>query len=98
MYVWKKVIVIYNSINHPFIRLYFLDIPKYVNVYTFSFFCGLPRYEITQKTAWYFMQKLRKAMENSKQYLMEGDVNVEEFVVGWEGGRQKRSKVMIQKK
>jgi len=50
------------------------------------------RYGITQKTAWYFMQKVRKAMESSKQYLMEGEVNVDEFVVGGkEESKQGRS-------
>ena len=50
------------------------------------------RYGITQKTAWYFMQKVRKAMESSKQYLMEGEVNVDEFVVGGkEENKQGRS-------
>ncbi len=42
------------------------------------------RYGITQKTAWYFMQKVRMSME--------GIVNVDELVVGGrEDGKQGRS-------
>ncbi len=38
------------------------------------------------------MQKVRKVMEISKQYLMEGEVNVDEFVVGGkEENKQGRS-------
>lgn len=40
------------------------------------------RYGITQKTAWYFMQKVRTAMESSKSQPVEGMVHVDEFVVG----------------
>ena len=35
------------------------------------------RYGITQKTAWYFMQKVRKSMESTTQFPMEGNVNNE---------------------
>jgi len=50
------------------------------------------RYGITQKTAWYFMQKVRKSMESTTQFPMEGNVNVDEFVVGGkEDGKQGRS-------
>jgi hypothetical protein len=50
------------------------------------------RYGITQKTAWYFMQKVRKSMESSKQFPMDGIVNIDEFVVGGkEDGKQGRS-------
>ena len=41
MIVWKKVIVI--EFNHTFIQPYFLDIPEYVNIYTFSFFFAVYR-------------------------------------------------------
>lgn len=40
------------------------------------------RYGITQTTAWYFMQKVRKAMESSKKHPLEGLVHVDEFVLG----------------
>jgi len=40
------------------------------------------RYGIRQGTAWYFMQKVRRAMESSKKYPLEGLVHVDEFVVG----------------
>ena len=50
------------------------------------------RYGITQKTAWYFMQKVRKSMESSTKFPMDGIVNVDEFVVGGkEDGKQGRS-------
>jgi len=50
------------------------------------------RYGITQKTAWYFMQKVRKSMESSTQFPMDGTVNVDEFVVGGrENGKRGRS-------
>jgi hypothetical protein len=37
---------------------------------------------ITQKTSWFFMQKVRLAMKSSKQFPMMGNVQVDEFVVG----------------
>lgn len=40
------------------------------------------RVGVKQKTAWYFMQKVRKAMASSQNHLMKGDVDVDEFVVG----------------
>ena len=50
------------------------------------------RYGITQKTAWLFTQKVKLSMKSSKQYPMEGDVQVDEFVIGGkETGKQGRS-------
>jgi transposase-like protein len=50
------------------------------------------RVGVKQKTAWYFMHKVRKAMESSGQHPMEGDVEVDEFVVGgMEGAKPGRS-------
>ena len=50
------------------------------------------RYGIRQPTAWSFMQKVRKAMESSKNYPMSELVHVDEFVVGGiEEGKQGRS-------
>ena len=50
------------------------------------------RYGVTQATAWYFMQKVRKAMESSEQHLLTSLVHVDEFVVGGaETGKQGRS-------
>lgn len=50
------------------------------------------RYSITQKTSWLFMQKVKLAMESSKQYPMTGAVQVDEFVIGGkETGKQGRS-------
>ena len=50
------------------------------------------RYGISQKTAWLFMQKIKLAMASSKQYLLQGDVHVDEFVIGGkETGKQGRS-------
>lgn len=40
------------------------------------------RYGIRQATAWYFMQKVRKAMESSEKWPMSGLVHVDEFVIG----------------
>lgn len=40
------------------------------------------RYGIRQGTAWFFMQKIRKAMESSGKHPLEGLVHVDEFVVG----------------
>jgi hypothetical protein len=49
------------------------------------------RYGITQKTAWFFMQKVKLAMASSKQYPMTGTVQVDEFVIGGkETGKQGR--------
>jgi hypothetical protein len=50
------------------------------------------RYGVTQKTSWLFMQKVRLAMKSSEQYLMKGDVQFDEFVIGGkETGKQGRS-------
>lgn len=40
------------------------------------------RVGIKQKTAWYFMHKVRKAMESSGKQPMAGEIEVDEFVVG----------------
>jgi transposase-like protein/predicted RNA-binding Zn-ribbon protein involved in translation (DUF1610 family) len=50
------------------------------------------RYGITQKTAWFFMHKVRVAMESSKKYPLEKLVHVDEFTVGaMEDGKKGRS-------
>jgi hypothetical protein len=50
------------------------------------------RYGITQKTAWFFMSKVKLAMKSSEQYPMKNTVQVDEFVVGGqESGKQGRS-------
>ena len=50
------------------------------------------KYGMHQKTVWGFMQKIRKAMESSQQYPLDGTVEVDEFVVGGpEKGAQGRS-------
>jgi transposase-like protein len=40
------------------------------------------RYGISRPTAWLFTKKVRKAMKSSEQDPMDGDVHVDEFVVG----------------
>ena len=45
------------------------------------------RYGVTQKTARLWMHKAREAMESSQDYPMDGNVHVDEFVLG---GREKR--------
>ncbi len=50
------------------------------------------RYGISQKTAWYFMQKVRLAMESSGNHPMKGKVQVDEFTIGGkEKGKKGRS-------
>jgi len=50
------------------------------------------RFSIRQGTAWYFMQKVRKAMESSQKYPLTKIVHVDEFTVGGkEQGKQGRS-------
>lgn len=50
------------------------------------------RYEITRKTAWLFMHKIRRVMKSSEQYPMDGKVQVDEFTIGGkEKGKQGRS-------
>ena len=44
------------------------------------------RYGITEKTARLWMHKVREAMESSQNYPMDGNVHVDEFVLG---GREK---------
>ena len=56
------------------------------------------RYGISQKTAWYFMQKVRLAMESSGNHPMKGKVQVDEFTVGrGQGKGQKGSQLRYQK-
>ena len=50
------------------------------------------RLSIRQGTAWYFMQKVRKAMKSSQKYPLEKIIHVDEFTVGGkEEGKQGRS-------
>ena len=50
------------------------------------------RFNIRQGTAWFFMQKVRKAMKSSQQYPLSELVHVDEFTVGGkEEGKQGRS-------
>lgn len=50
------------------------------------------RYGVTERTARMFMHKVREAMESSENFPMDGDVDVDEFVVGGkETGKQGRS-------
>ena len=50
------------------------------------------RFNIRQGTAWYFMQKVRKAMKSSQKYPLTTLVHVDEFTVGGkEQGKQGRS-------
>lgn len=55
--------------------------------------------ELRQKTAWFFKQKVMKAMESSNNYLLEGSVEVDETVVGQqeEGavGRKNNKKKLV---
>lgn len=49
-------------------------------------------FSIRQGTAWFFMQKVRKAMQSSKKYPLAELVHVDEFTVGGkEDGKQGRS-------
>lgn len=57
------------------------------------------RYGISRKTAWLFMHKVRNAMQSSEKYPVEGDVQIDEFVVGGhENLKQGRSKDSKKKK
>ena len=50
------------------------------------------RFNIRQGTAWFFMQKVRKAMKSSQKYPLSTLVHVDEFTVGGkEDGKQGRS-------
>ena len=50
------------------------------------------RYGVTERTARLFMMKVRKAMESSGNYPMDGNVHVDEFVLGGkEEGKTGRS-------
>lgn len=40
------------------------------------------RYGVTEKTARLFMHKIREAMKSSKNYPMDGNIHIDEFVVG----------------
>lgn len=57
------------------------------------------RYGISRKTAWLFMHKVRNAMQSSEKHPVEGDVQIDEFVVGGhENLKQGRSKDSKKKK
>ena len=57
------------------------------------------RYEITRKTAWLFMHKVRRAMESNGTAPLDGDVQVDEFTIGGqETGKQGRSYATDKKK
>ncbi len=50
------------------------------------------RYGVSQTSTWFFMQKVRQAMQSSKQYPLSELVHVDEFTVGgMEEGKQGRS-------
>lgn len=50
------------------------------------------RYGVSQTSTWFFMQKVRKAMESSKKYPLSEIVHVDEFTVGGqENGKPGRS-------
>lgn len=50
------------------------------------------RYGVSQTSTWFFMQKVRKAMESSKKHPLSEVVHVDEFTVGGhEEGKQGRS-------
>jgi hypothetical protein len=50
------------------------------------------RYGINQKTAWFFMSKVKVAMKSSEMNPLKGKVLVDEFVIGGkETGKQGRS-------
>lgn len=50
------------------------------------------RFDLRQGTAWYFMQKVRKAMKSSEQFPLASLVHVDEFTVGGkEEGKPGRS-------
>jgi transposase-like protein len=50
------------------------------------------RYEITRKTAWLFMHKIRRAMASSENHPMDGNIQVDEFTIGGkEQNKQGRS-------
>lgn len=55
--------------------------------------------ELRQKTAWFFKQKVMKAMESSNNFMLEGSVEVDETVVGGqeEGvvGRKNKNKKLV---
>ena len=57
------------------------------------------RFDIRQGTAWFFMQKVRKAMTSSQKYPLSELVHVDEFTVGGkEEGKQGRSYDSTKKK
>ena len=50
------------------------------------------RYEISRKTAWLFMHKIRIAMKSSGNHPMDGMIQIDEFTIGGkENGKQVRS-------
>jgi len=54
---------------------------------------------LRQKTCWYFKRKVMKAMESSGNYLLTGNVDVDEFFVGGQEdgkkGRGKKTKKLV---
>ena len=57
------------------------------------------RYGIRQGTAWYFMQKVRKAMQSSQKHPLDEIIHVDEFTIGGhEEGKRGRSYDVKKKK
>jgi hypothetical protein len=56
-------------------------------------------FELRQKTCWKFKWKIQQAMQSSKQYLLEGEVHVDEFFIGGpeeqKRGRSKGKKRLV---
>ena len=56
--------------------------------------------ELRQKTAWFFKQKVMKAMQSSDRFMLEGSVEVDETVVGGQeegavGRKNKRKRLVV---
>ena len=54
-------------------------------------------FELRQKTCWEFKWKIQQAMQNSLQYALEGNVHVDEFMIGGPE-EQKRGRSLVAKK
>lgn len=48
------------------------------------------RFDIRQGTAWYFIQKVKKAMTTNQKYPLSELVHLDEFMVGGKRTRQTR--------
>jgi len=73
---------LFHKIKFPLRKAFFICYQLSVNKKGMSTLEIARQYGLTQKTSWYFKRKVQKAMQSSDKYPLDGDIEVDEFVVG----------------